>query len=174
ALMLAEGYTQRPLFPGQTMPTFKDLAPRFGASYDLFGDGKTAIKASVARYNSAFSTVTFPQVYNPMVLSTDTRNWLNPAATNNIFVPGVSQLGPSPTSSFVLITRSPDPDITRPYNIELTVSGQREIRPGMSASFGYFHRHYYNLIATDNTALDVPGAFTPLTVQNPCYALTAG
>ena len=92
ALMISEGYTQRPLFPGATMPTFKDFAPRFGASYDLFGDGKTALKASVARYNAAFSTVTFPQVYNPMVLSTDTRNWLNPTATNNIFVPGVSQL----------------------------------------------------------------------------------
>jgi len=174
ALMLAEGYTQRPLFPAQTMPTFKDLAPRFGASYDLFGDGKTAIKASVARYNSAFSTVTFPQVYNPMVLSTDTRNWLNPAATNNVFVPGVSQLGPSTNSSFGLITRTPDPGITRPYNVEMTVSAQREIMPGMSASFGYFHRHYYNLIYTDNTALDVPDAFTPISVPNPCVALTAG
>ncbi len=174
ALMLAEGYAQRPLFPGQTMPTFTNVAPRIGASYDLFGDGRTAIKASVARYNSAFSTVTFPQVYNPMVLSTDTRNWLNPAATNNIFIPGVSQLGPSTNASFGLITRTPDPNITRPYNIEMTVSAQREIRPGMSASFGYFHRHYYNLIYTDNAALDVPDAFTPTSVQNPCYALAPG
>ncbi|HKB12288.1 MAG TPA: carboxypeptidase regulatory-like domain-containing protein, partial [Vicinamibacterales bacterium] len=156
ALALAEGYQERVLFPGQTMPTFKNVAPRFGASYDLFGDGKMAIKASVARYNSAFSTVTFPQVYNPMVLSTDTRNWLNPAATNNIFVPGVSQLGPSTNSSFGLITRTPDPNITRPYNVEMTVSAQRELRPGMSVSVGYYHRHYYNLLYTDNTALDVP------------------
>ena len=102
ALMIAEGYTQRPLFPGQTMPTFSNFAPRFGASYDLFGDGKTAIKASVAKYDAAFSTVTFPQVYNPMVLSTDTRNWLNPAATSNIYVPGVSQLSPSTNASFGL------------------------------------------------------------------------
>jgi carboxypeptidase family protein len=172
ALMLAEGYQERVLFPGQTMPTFKNWAPRFGASYDVFGDGKTAIKASVARYNAAYSTVTFPQVYNPMVLSTDTRNWLNPAATNNVFVPGVSQLGPSTNSSFGLITRAPDPGITRPFNIEMTVSGQREIRPGMSASFGYFHRHYYNLLYTDNTALDVPNAFTPVTVPNPCVTGT--
>jgi hypothetical protein len=107
-----------------------------------------------------------------MVLSTDTRNWLNPAATNNIFIPGVSQLGPSTNSSFGLITRTPDPGITRPYNVEMTVSAQREIRPGMSASFGYFHRHYYNLIYTDNTALDVADAFTPVTVPNPCFTGT--
>jgi hypothetical protein len=172
ALMIAEGYTQRPLFPGTTMPTFKNFAPRFGASYDLMGDGKTAVKASVAKYDSAFSTVTFPQVYNPMVLSTDTRNWLNPAATNNIFVPGVSQLGPSTNSSFGLITRTPDPNITRPYNVEMTVSMQRELMPGVSISGGYYHRHYYNLIYSDNTALDVPGAFTPTTIANPCLSGT--
>jgi hypothetical protein len=171
-LMIAEGYQPRPLFPGQTMPTFKNWAPRFGASYDLFGDGRTALKASVAKYNSAFSTVTFPQAYNPMVLSMDTRNWLDPAATNNIFVPGVSQLGPSTNSSFGLITRTPDPDITRPYNVEMTVSMQRELMPGVSASFGYYHRHYYNMIYTANTALDRPDAFTPVVVPNPCYAGT--
>jgi hypothetical protein len=74
ALMIAEGYSARPLFPGQTMPIFKNWAPRFGASYDLFGNGKTAVKASVNKYDAAFSTVTFPQAYNPMLLSTDTRN----------------------------------------------------------------------------------------------------
>jgi hypothetical protein len=172
ALMIAEGYSPRPLFPGTRMPTFRDWAPRVGAAYDLFGDGKSAIKASFARYNTAFSTVTFPQAYNPMVLASETRSWLDPAATNSIFVPGVSHLGPSTNSSFGLITRTPDPNITRPYNLETTVSAQRELMPGVSLSIGYFHRHYYNLIYTDNTALDVPGAFTPVTVANPCSSGT--
>ena len=167
-LMLLEGYQQRPLFPGQTMPTFSNWAPRFGASYDLFGNGKTALKASVSKYNAAFSTVTFPQVYNPMVLSTDTRNWLNPAATGNVFVPGVSVLGPSTNSSFGQVTRIPDSNITRPYNVEMTVSVQHEPMSGVSVSGGFFHRHYYNMIYTDNTALDVPGAFTATSIANPC------
>jgi hypothetical protein len=172
ALMLAEGYQQRPLFPATDMPTFKNFAPRFGASYDLFGNGKTALKASVAKYDTAFSTVTFPQVYNPMVLSTDTRNWLNPAVTGNIFVPGVSQLSASTSTSFGLIQRSPDPNITRPYNVEMTVSVQHELMPGVSVSGGFFHRHYYNLLYTDNTALDVPNAFTPISIPNPCSSGT--
>jgi Carboxypeptidase regulatory-like domain len=172
ALMISEGYTPRPLFPATTMPVFKNVAPRFGASYDLFGNGKTAIKASIARYNAAFSTVTFPQVYNPMVLSTDTRNWLNPAATGNIYVPGESQLSVSTNTSFGQIVRSPDPNITRPYNVEMTVSVQRELMRGVSASLGYYHRHYYNLIYSDNTVLDQAGAFTPVTVANPCLSGT--
>ena len=58
ALMLAEGYAQRPLFPATDMPTFKNWAPRFGASYDLFGNGKTALKASVAKYDTLVSKAT--------------------------------------------------------------------------------------------------------------------
>ena len=32
------------------MPNWKDIDPRFGIAYDLFGDGKTAIKTSIGRY----------------------------------------------------------------------------------------------------------------------------
>src|SRR5262249_28180947 len=156
ALMIAEGYTPRPLFPATSMPTFKNWAPRFGASYDLFGDGRTALKASISKYNSAFSTVTFPQVYNPMVLSTDTRNWLNPAATNHILGPGVTQPARTTTRRSPLITRTPPPTISRPYNVEMTVSMQRALGPAMSVSGASSHRHYYNMLYTRNTALDVP------------------
>lgn len=79
---------------------------------------------------------------------------------------------PSNNASFGLITRTPDPNITRPYNVEMTLSAQRELMPGVSVSVGYFHRHYYNFIYTDNTALDVQDAFTPVSVPNPCYTGT--
>ena len=32
------------------MPNWTDLSPRLGAAYDLFGNGKTAIKGSIGRY----------------------------------------------------------------------------------------------------------------------------
>jgi len=34
-------------------PNWRDVNPRLGVSYDLFGDGKTAVKATVGRYISA-------------------------------------------------------------------------------------------------------------------------
>jgi hypothetical protein len=34
---------------GQGIPDWKDIDPRFGVSYDLFGTGRTALKASVSR-----------------------------------------------------------------------------------------------------------------------------
>ena len=35
------------------VPCWKDLNPRFAAAYDLFGDGKTALKTSLGRYVAA-------------------------------------------------------------------------------------------------------------------------
>jgi len=34
------------------VPNWKDVSPRIGAAYDLFGNGKTAVKASIGRYVS--------------------------------------------------------------------------------------------------------------------------
>ena len=35
------------------VPNWKDVSPRIGAAYDLFGNGKTAVKASIGRYVSS-------------------------------------------------------------------------------------------------------------------------
>ena len=32
------------------VPNWKDISPRFGVSYDLFGNGRTALKATASRY----------------------------------------------------------------------------------------------------------------------------
>jgi hypothetical protein len=62
------------------IPNFKDLNPRLGAAYDLFGNGRTAIKASLSR-NLAFDPpggiVQLNNPVNLMVIST-TRTWSVP------------------------------------------------------------------------------------------------
>ena len=54
-------------FDAIPMPTWKDFAPRIGVVYDLFGNSKTALKASFNRYNES-RTTQFATKYNPLAL----------------------------------------------------------------------------------------------------------
>ena len=56
------------------LPNWNDLSPRLGIAYDLFGDARTAIKASVSKYVQNAATG-FASGYNPMFVDTDTRTW---------------------------------------------------------------------------------------------------
>jgi hypothetical protein len=58
------------------VPNYKDLNPRIGAAYDLFGNGKTALKATVSRYVRT-STVGTARLLNPINTSVNstTRPW---------------------------------------------------------------------------------------------------
>src|SRR5207247_1984147 len=53
-----------------------DVAPRFSVGYDVFGDGKTAVKASVGKYYAPF-TGEWGRRYTKSVLSSESRNWFD-------------------------------------------------------------------------------------------------
>jgi hypothetical protein len=137
---------------------WKDLSPRLGASYDLFGDGKTALKATVSRYNVRDNTA-FAIANNPLLFNaTATRSWTNDA--NRDFVPQESELGPlsSPNFGTDRTTTVVDDRIShgwgvRPYNWEVTAAVQREVVRGVSVNAGYYRRWYGNFVATDNRSI---------------------
>ena len=52
----------------ENLPNWKDWAPRFAVVYDLFGNGKTALKYSLNRYNQA-RTTGIAADYNPLRLA---------------------------------------------------------------------------------------------------------
>ena len=56
------------------MPCWTDWTPRFGVAYDLFGNARTALKASVNKY-MAGQTLGFAQRYNPFSSQSDVRSW---------------------------------------------------------------------------------------------------
>jgi hypothetical protein len=149
----------------KNLPNWNDVAPRFGAAYDLFGNGKTAIKGSVSRYMVAYSTVGFAQVYNPMFLTSDIRTWRD---ANGDDVAQDTEIGPSQIAQFgARASRNADPDIKRPYNIEYTSSVQQQLWSGVSASFGYFRRSYKRIIWSDNTAINPATDYTTIVLPNP-------
>jgi hypothetical protein len=146
------------------LPSWLDIAPRLGVSYDVFGNARTALKATFGRY-MAGQTTGFPARYNPLQLQSDTRTWRD---TNGDNIAQNSEIGPSNNAAFGLPVQTlrPDPDINREYDLEYTVSLQHEITPGFSLIGGYYRRGTYNQRRTQNNGWS-PSDYTIVNVVSP-------
>ena len=155
--------------PVYNVPNWKDTSPRLGASYDLFGDGRTAIKVSAGRYLEAPLLISFTRVANPAsAISTNaTRTWND---VNGDYLPQENELGPLSNVNFgrsIITTRYADavPE-TRGYNWEVSTSVQHELVPRVAVNVGYFRRWYGNTRATDNLEV-APEDYSPYCVTAP-------
>jgi hypothetical protein len=153
------------------VPNYKDLSPRLGIAYDLFGNGKTALKATLSRYVLT-STVGTARLLNPINTSvnTATRSWTD---TNHDGIPQVSELGPLSNTAFgqVSVATQYDPATingfdARRNNWEVSSTLSHQLMSRVSAEVSYFRRAQGHFTTTDN--LDVsPSDFTPYCVTAP-------
>jgi hypothetical protein len=158
-------------FPAaDNVPNFKNLNPRASATYDVFGNGKTAVKASLGRYVPwLVGTIGNPQSGQPAFTTVTWNDSFYGAAdprTGN-FVPdcdlgnvnGGGECGPWSDRGFGQVragTRFAK-DATegfnkQQYNWQTSVSLQQELRPGVALNAGYFLTWYGNFQITDNEA----------------------
>ena len=130
------------------MPNWFDIAPRLGVSYDVFGNTRTALKATIGRY-MAGQTTGFPSRYNPLTTQNEVRSWRDLNGDN---VAQDNEIGPSPNAAFGLpvLTIRPDPDIKREYDMEYTVAIQHQFGQSLSMNAGYYRRGTYNQRRTEN------------------------
>jgi hypothetical protein len=155
--------------PVYNVPNWKNTSPRIGGSYDLFGNGKTAVKASAGRYLEAPLIISFTRVANPAgaISTSATRNW---GDANGDFLPQASELGPLTNVNFgipVINTRySEDIPTTRGYNWEVSTSVQHELMARVSMNVGYFRRWYGNVRVNDNLRV-TPVDYSPYCVTAP-------
>jgi hypothetical protein len=158
-------------FPAaDNVPNFKNLNPRVSGTYDLFGNGKTAVKASIGRYNPwLVGTIGNPQSGQPAFTTVTWNDSFygpgDPRSGN--FVPdcdlrvitGSGECGPWSDRGFGQVragTRFAK-DATegfnkQQYNWQTSVSLQQELRPGIALNIGYFRTWYGNFQITDNAA----------------------
>jgi hypothetical protein len=163
----------------KNVPNWKDINPRLGASYDLFSNGKTALKMSVGRYVN-LQTTAIANATNPAaaIAALTGRTWND---TNGNYVPDCNlflrtangECGAMDNQRFgtPIATTQYAKDVTegwfvRPYHWQVSASIQQELRPGIGVTAAYFRTWQDNFNATDNLAV-TPADFDPYCVTAP-------
>ena len=176
---------------------YHDITPRVGVAYDLFGNGKTAVKVNLGKYLQAATNQTQYVINNPALdgrngrqarfVTTTSRSWtdsngnfspdcdvLNPAP-QNLSASGGDICGPWLNPNFGSAARATivNPDVLegwgkRSYDWQFGVSVQHEIFPRTSLEVGYNRRWWGNFFVTDNRAVG-PSDFIPYTVTMPSH-----
>ena len=153
-------------------PCWRDWSVRGGVAYDLFGNGKTALKASVGKFLQTMSA-RIADAVNPMTIQRESRSWTdldgNGAATDASGNVQFNEIGPARNVNFGLPSGSTrfDPDTPRGSNWEGTVTITHELLPQVSVNGGYYRRQYYNMPLTKNAAIDSVRDWTPFTMTAP-------
>jgi hypothetical protein len=149
-------------------PDFKGVVPRLSAVFDVFGDGKTAIKVSASRYDQPI-TLSNVQRVNPLGIVNDTRPWTvcTPGQRvgcdlNGDLTPQLDELGLSTGFAFGTNNRYADGlqwPVSNEYNIEV----QRQLPGSIVLSAGYTRRETRRNIGTRNVAVPLD-TYIPLQV----------
>ena len=186
------GYPEQKIGPGPLVPNrngtfpaegnldWNDITWRSGASYDLRGDGKTALKVSLNKYLAGQSLGGLGSNTNPInrLVNSTTRNWTD---ANRDFAPQCDLTNPAANGecaamanpAFGTLTPSAVRDLElrtgwgkRSYNWEFSAGVQREIFPRVSVDVGFFRRWYGNFAATDDLSLS-PADYDPFSITAP-------
>jgi hypothetical protein len=97
----------------QGVDSYKDITPRVGAAYDVFGNGKTSVKVNLGKYLLGVSTG------QPQATFYNTNPTLRLPNTSTIFgVPGVQRAWTDANGNF-----NPDCDLLNPLAQDLRGSG---------------------------------------------------
>jgi hypothetical protein len=159
-------------------PHWENLNPRVGAAFDLQGNGKTALKVSLGRYNPPLrSTTTNPPAAG--ITPSTNRTWND----NGNYIPDCDLLNPNSngecgpwsdrTFGQNIIPTKEAHDAVAGFNRQGAFNGgtnwqfstsmQRELRPGVGLNVGYFRTWYSGFLVTDNLAV------TPADYDRYCF-----
>jgi len=159
---------------------YNDLTPRVAAVYDVFGNGKTAVKVNVGKYLAAAdgSSIT-GGLTNPIGLlqtNSGARTWTDgnrnfvvdcnlgsmSAQDNRTSGGDFCGAGNANFANLNTPTTTYDPAIlhgwgVRPYDWNFGVQVQQQLHPRVSVDVGYFRRIFGNFTATQNLAVATSG-----------------
>jgi hypothetical protein len=146
-------------FPRADLYDFNlNVAPRIGVSFDLFGKGRTALKAYYGRFYNQFGSEIAESI-NPNARINVQVPWID--GNNNLRLdPG--ELNLATFTGFSGVFPRMDSGATRPYSDEMNAGIDHELAPNLAVSVSYHRRQHRNGLAIVDRAR--PGsAYTAVT-----------
>ena len=128
------------------------FSPRVGLTYDLFGNGRTALKASFSRQQEGFVTGNFSSMY-PLSNRNFTWNWWDDNGNGIPDPPPIDHykeaLGatPLPMISKAYLDAI-DPNTRIPYIDEITAAIEHELVKDVNVAVRYIHKDRKNILAS--------------------------
>jgi hypothetical protein len=164
-----------------TGPRLNELTPRTAGSFDINGDGRTAVKFTLGKYPTANEIGLLGERLNPLIRMTGSVNRAWNDANRN-FTPDCDLLNPDANGECgaysnrnfgrAVFSDSIDQELLdggwglRQYNWEFSATLQREVLPRIGLEVGYFRRWFGNQLITDNRAVG-PGDFDLFNITAP-------
>jgi hypothetical protein len=161
-----------------SVDAFNDITPRFGVAYDVFGNGRTAIKFNMGHYLDAATNDSAYTRNNPAnrIVSTVDRGWTDNDADKivdcdllNFAAQGPTQTGANRSVDTCVALQGNDLNFgatsasltqvnaatlkgwgVRENDWQWGVTVQQEILPRMSIEVGYARRWWHGFTVTDN------------------------
>lgn len=165
---------ERTFEPIENLPNWSDWAPRLAIVYDVFGNGRTAVKASVNRYNLA-RTTGLADDYNPLLSQTATLQWRDvngdDIAQGERGCTGYPSAGceinfATLSSNFGIAALNTFGDYPRTWNLETGIELEQEVLPNLSVSGAYYRGSFRNLNVSLNQSWSLED-YTPYTLHDP-------
>jgi hypothetical protein len=154
-------YQQAVTYPGFSFHRLNGIVPRASVVYDVFGTGKTALKAGYGRYSYNAGTMTnansmLAGFVNPMARTTRRYRWDGTLP----FVPRPEDLlstsgGPN---------RSLDPDLSLPYTDEFVAGIDQQFLANSTVRLTYVRKLERNRMTLRNTAIPFEAYNIPVQV----------
>ena len=132
----------------------KTLSPRIGLTYDLFGDGKTALKVSLGRFYEAMPVMWYSNA-QATIQANYFYNWWDNNGNGVADNPGIDAYEPADgywqfveqdLAALKLLVAGEDDKyaLVPPYNNEIIVGISREVARNFSINVQYIYKKGYN------------------------------